>query len=120
MKRFATLLGVAAIAFAWMPVLAQAQVIVVQPTRVYAPPVIVSQPVVRSYYVSPRVSYYSAPVVTYSSPPVVTYSSPGPVVTYSAPAAVLAPAPGFYETRTYYGLGIFRPRGWYTETYYRP
>jgi hypothetical protein len=125
MKRFATFLGVAAIAAAFLPALAQAQVIVVEPSRVYSSPVIVSQPVVRSYY-APRTSYYAAPVVAYSSPPVVTYSAPAPlvtysapVVTYSAPATVLAPA-GVYETRSYYGFGILRPRGWYTESYYRP
>jgi hypothetical protein len=111
---------------------AHAQVVIVgQPT--YPPPTTV---ITRSYYSLPSVppastvTYSSpAPVVTYSSPPVVTYSSPpvvtysSPVVTYSSPAPVVtyaAPAPGYYATRSYYGFGIFRPRGWTTESYYYP
>jgi hypothetical protein len=130
MRRFLALLGLALLGFAVVPTLAHAQVIYVQPARVYAPPVVVSQPVVTSYYYAPSApppvvyssSYYSAPpVVTYSAPPVVSYYSPS-VVTYSAPPIMTysAPAPGYYETRSYYGFGIFRPRGWTTETYYRP
>ena len=123
MKRSAGLLGVALLGFALLPTLAHAQVIVVSPARTYVPaPVIVNTPVVTSsYYVAPSVT----PPVTvtptysyYSAPSVVTYSPP-PVVTYSAPTAVLLPA-GRIETRSYYGFGILRPRGWYTETYYRP
>ena len=129
MRRFAILFGAALVGFAILPSLAQAQV-VVQIGRPYAPPVIVTQP---SYYVVP--SYYSAPpVTTYSSsasysyyPPTTVYSAPPPVVTYSAsplityaaPATVLVPS-GVVETRTYYGLGIFRPRGVYTQTRYYP
>jgi hypothetical protein len=68
-----------------------------------------------------RYSYYpSAPVVTYSAPPVVTYSAQ-PVVTYAAPPVVTYAAPaGVVTTRTYYGYGVFRPRGYYTESYYTP
>ena len=113
MRRFMTFLGLALLGFAVVPTLAHAQVIYVQPARVYAPPVIISQPAVTSYYYAPApppVVYSSS---YYSAPPVVTYSAP-PVMTYSAPA------PGYYETRSYYGFGIFRPRGWTTETYYRP
>jgi hypothetical protein len=129
MKRFAPLL-VALLGFALLPTLAHAQVIIVQPARMYVAPVVVNPPVVTSSYyvapsappvtVAPSYSYYSGPsVVTYSSPaPLVTYSSPAPLVTYSAPAAVYVPSR--VETRSYYGFGILRPRGWYTETYYRP
>ncbi len=140
MRRFMALLGLALLGFAVVPTLAQAQVIYVQPARTYAPPVIVTQPIVQSYYYAPSAppavtyapsySYYSGPpVVSYSAPPVMTYSAP-PVMTYSAPSVVTysappvmtysAPAPGYYETRSYYGFGVFRPRGWTTETYYRP
>jgi hypothetical protein len=80
-----------------------------------------------TYYSAPATtySYYSAPsVVTYSAPPVVSYSAPvvaysAPVVTNAAPA-VVAPAPGYYTTRSYYGYGILRPRGYNVETYYTP
>jgi hypothetical protein len=126
MRRISTLLGVALIGSALLPTLAQAQV-VVQVGRPYLPPVIVTQPVRPVYYVTPSISYspsytpsysyyppttvYSAPTVTYSAP-VVTYSPP--VVSYAAPSAVVSPS--VVETRTYYGYGIFRPRGYYTET----
>lgn len=123
MRRFMTFLGVALIGFAALPALAQAQVIVVQPGRSYFPPVIVSQPVVTSYYYAPLVApsvTYSASYSYYAGPPVLTYAAPPAVVTYYAPAPVYVPAPGYYETRTYYGYGILRPRGYYTETYYRP
>jgi hypothetical protein len=79
------------------------------------------------------------PVVNYSyyPPPAPTFVAPAPAVSYSyypAPAPVFAPAPavsyyaapavsyypGTYVTRTYTGFGIFRPRGTYTESYYRP
>lgn len=133
MRRILALLGLAVAAYAILPAAAQAQVVIVGRPAYYAPPVVVSQ----SYY--PPITYSAPPVVTYSSPPVVTYSSPPvvsyysgppvvaysapPVVTYSAPPTVVtyaAPAPGVYTTRSYYGFGIFRPRGWNTETYYRP
>ena len=102
------------------------------------PPVYVSAPVV-SYsapvvYAAPVVTYsaYSAPVVTYSSPvvsstPVVSYSYYPSTTGYSAyyPSATVYSAPvvvvpGVVTTRTYVGLGIFRPRGVYTETYVLP
>jgi len=134
MKRIAVLLGAALVGFALLPNLAQAQVIVVQNGRTYAPPVIFNPPIVSSsYYVAPSVATYSSaptttysyypspsvitysapPVVTYSAPPIVTYSAP-PVYTYSAPVAVVRPS--VVETRSYYGFGILRPRGYYTET----
>ena len=126
MKRLAILLGAALVGFALLPNLAQAQVIVVQSGRTYAPPVIFNPPIVSSsYYVAPSIttyspaptttySYYPSPsVVTYSAPPIVTYSAP-PVYTYAAPAVVVRP--GVVETRSYYGFGILRPRGYYTET----
>ena len=124
MRRFMTLAAFALAVSAVLSTAAQAQLVQVQ----VGPPVIYSQPVVPAYYypaptyVAPSVSYYSAPRVTYSyypsAPSVVTYSAP-PVVTYAAPVTYVAPA-GYYETRTYYGYGIFRPRGYYSETYYRP
>jgi hypothetical protein len=135
MRRFLTWFAVAFIGFAGLPSFAQAQVIVYS-----NPPAVVTQPVT-SYYpapitVAPSISYraysaptysyypstpvysYSAPVVSYPAP-VVSYSAPvvsysAPVVTYAAPAAVLRS--GVVETRSYYGYGIFRPRGHYTET----
>jgi len=117
------LLGLALAAYAMLPGAAQAQVVIVGRPAYYPPPVIVSQsyypPVVT--YSAPPVVTYSAPPVVYSAPPVVTYSSPQ--VVYSAPPSVVtyaAPAPGVYTTRTYYGYGILRPRGTYTQTYYQP
>jgi hypothetical protein len=122
MRRVAFLLGAALVGFALLPNLAQAQVIVVERGRTYAAPVIVNPPVT-SYYLAPSVttygaavptySYYSGPsTVTYSAPPVVTYSGPA-VVTYATPVVV---TPRVVETRSYYGFGIFRPRGTYVET----
>jgi hypothetical protein len=102
-------------------------VIVVQSRPTYVPPIIVDRPVVSSYYAAPPVttyspapvttySYYPSPsVVTYSAPPVVTYSAPPPYITYAAPAAIVT-TPRVVETRSYYGFGILRPRGWTTET----
>jgi hypothetical protein len=125
MGRFMVLFGVALVGYALLPNLAQAQVIYVQPR----PYVIVTQPVVPVYYT------YSAPsITTYSSsasysyyPPVSTgttvysYSASPTVVTYAAPSStVLVPATGVITTRTRYGYGIFRPRGYYTESYYTP
>ena len=124
MKRTAFLVSIAVLGFALLPSLAQAQIIYVQPGRVYAPPVYVAPPTVSSYYYAPSVVpqsvTYSSSYSYYGGPPVVTYASPAPIVTYSAPAPVYLPAPGYYETRTGFGYGIFRPRGYYTETYYRP
>ena len=76
------------------------------------------------------VTYYTpAPTVTYyqPAPPTITYSyySPPPVTTvYAAPAPVYAPTtvvtPGYVTTRSYVGLGIFRPFGINRETYVSP
>ncbi|MCS7045246.1 MAG: hypothetical protein NZO58_02700, partial [Gemmataceae bacterium] len=100
---------------------AQGQVIVVQspPRVVLAPPpvVVVERPV----YL-PSVAVPAPPSVSYSlyppaNPPVVV---PPPVETtvYAAPATVLVP--GTITTRRYFGLGIFRPFGVTTETYFVP
>ncbi|MBM3993475.1 MAG: hypothetical protein FJ303_04900 [Planctomycetes bacterium] len=131
MRRFAMFLGLALSAYAILPSVTQAQVIVVQP-RPYVAPIIVGPPVT-SYYVAPPVaaysssatySYYPAPTTVYtysapSAPAVVTYSSPA-IVTYAAPAAMVVPAAGVITTRTYYGYGILRPRGYYSQSYYTP
>jgi len=127
MRRILTLLGAALLGAAVLPTLAQAQVVVQYGQPYLPPPVIVTQPVRPVYYVAPSVTYrpsyaptysyyppttvYSAPSVSYAAP-VVSYSAP--VVTYAPPVAVVAPS--VVETRTYYGYGIFRPRGYYTET----
>ncbi len=120
MRRFVGLLGLAVFGFTALPSLAQAQVIYVQPARYYAPPVVVAP----SYYYAPPVVpaavTYSSSYSYYGGPPVMTYSAPAPVVTYSAPAPVYYSPPGYYESRTTYGFGIFRPRGYSTQTYYWP
>jgi hypothetical protein len=76
----------------------------------YAPPATVSY----SYY--PSVSYY-APTTVYSAP---VYSVP----VYSAPVAAYYPptiaSTGVITTRSYFGLGIFRPYGWNSVSTYRP
>jgi hypothetical protein len=122
MRRFMTLLGVALVGYALLPTVAQAQVIYVQPRpyTVFAPQVV---PV---YYGAPSITTYSSPatysyyqpattVYSYAAPvPTYSYSAPAPYYTYSAPAA------GVYTTRTSYGYGIFRPRGYYNESYYTP
>ncbi|HZZ79469.1 MAG TPA: hypothetical protein VFE62_13175 [Gemmataceae bacterium] len=131
MRRYMALLGLALAACVIVPATASAQVVIVGRPAYYPPVVTYSAPPVVTYsapVVVPQstttYSYYSSPpVVTYSSPvvvpqSVVTYSSPAPVVTYSAP--IVYSSPGVVTTRSYYGLGIFRPRGWYTETYVRP
>lgn len=85
---------------------------------------------------APVVTYSAPPPVIVHSPPVMTYSvpvtiNPAPVVThsyyyapattvYSAPAVVTPVVPGTITTRSYVGLGIFRPRGVYTESYFTP
>lgn len=128
MRRFVTLFGAVLIGSVLVPSLASAQVIV--QARSYAPPVVVSPSYsyyAPSYYYAPTpysagylptYSYYPSTTV-YSYPaPVVSYSAP--VMTYSAPAAIVTPAPGLYEVHTYRGYGIFRPRGYYNEIYYRP
>jgi len=123
MRRFMTLLGVALLGCALLPAAAQAQVVYVQPPRTYVAPVVVTQPVVPAYYYSaPSITTYSSPATYSYYPPATTvysYSSPPAVVTYSAPVTVV-PAAGVITTRTYYGYGIFRPRGYYTESYYTP
>ena len=121
MRRFMTMLGVALLGYASLPATAQAQVIYVQqPYRTYSAPIVVPQAVVPTYYyAAPSVTTFSAPA-TYSYYPSTTtfYSASPSVVTYSAP--VFVPAAGVYTTQTYYGYGIFRPRGYYSETYYTP
>jgi hypothetical protein len=136
MRRFMALLSVALIGYALLPAVARAQVVYVQPQpyvvqSYYAAPSVTtySAPATYSYYPSTAYSYYP-PATTYSYyPPATTYysySAPAPTyysysaptVVYSAPAYV-APA-GVVTTRSYYGYGIFRPRGYYTESYYTP
>jgi hypothetical protein len=125
MRRFTILMAFAMASFALLSSAAQAQYIVQS-----APSVVYYQPAAPVYYqpayVAPtvRYSYYApAPVVTYSAPvttyaPVVSYSAP--VVTYAAPVVTYAAPAGVVTTRSYYGYGIFRPRGYYTESYYTP
>lgn len=116
--------GLLALAACLTPQIAQAQVVFSSPpghvvlpaTSYYAPPVTVySQPV--TVY-SPPITVYSPPPVAYYSPPVTSYYA-APVATYYA-APVAAVTPGVVTTRTYTGLGIFRPRGVYTESYVAP
>ncbi len=96
-----------------------------QVVRVWYPPpplvVPAPAPVVTSYY-TPVYSYYPPVTTTVYSSPVPTvfpsttvFSSPVTPV-YTAPAYV----PGIYTTRSYVGLGIFRPRGVYTQSFYTP
>jgi hypothetical protein len=131
MRKAFTLMGAVLICSCLQPALAQAQVIV-QYGRPYVPapvtPVIVTQPVRPVYYVAPPVTYSSSYAPSYSYyPPTTVYSAPSvsysaPVVSYSAPTVSYAApvvsyvAPSVVETRTYYGYGIFRPRGYYSET----
>lgn len=112
---------------------APAQVYYVRSPRVvYPAPVVYSAPVVT--YSSPVVT--STPVVTYSAPvtyaapvtysePVTTYSYYPATTVYSAPATTVYSAPvvytpGVVTTRSYYGFGVFRPRGLYTQSYVLP
>jgi hypothetical protein len=95
-----------------------------QVVQVYYP---APAPVV-SYYAAPPVYVAPAPTVTYYQPaPTVTYYQPAPTVTYYQPvttayyaAPAVAYSPGVVTTRSYVGLGIFRPRGVYTQSYYSP
>ena len=97
---------------------AQAQVVLAPPpghvvlpsTSYYAPPVTVFSP--------PITTYYAPPVTTFFPPPVTTFYPAPAYSVFSAPA--VAYTPGVVTTRTYTGLGIFRPRGLYTETYVAP
>jgi hypothetical protein len=116
MVRFA---AIALLTMALVSASASAQIVYVQspPPVFYSPPVTV--------YSAPVVSYYAPPV--YYAPPAsqVTYSyyapvAPAPVTVYSAPAFVQPVVPGAITTRSYVGLGIFRPRGVYTQSYWTP
>jgi hypothetical protein len=116
-----TILGIALAGYALLPSAAQAQVVYVQPGRVYAAPIVVAQPVVPSYYYAPSVTTYSSSASYSYYPPSVSYSYSAPgVVTYSAPAAVVVPSGGVITTRSYYGFGVLRPRGLYTKSYDPP
>lgn len=122
MQRFMTVLGVALLGYALLPTVAQAQVVYVQPGRVYAPPIIVASPPPVVYYTpsAPAVTTYNSSVTYSYYPPATTVYSAPAVVTYSAPSTVVVPVTGVITTRTSYGYGIFRPRGYYTESYYTP
>ena len=66
-----------------VPAIAGAQGIVVSG---YAAPVVVTAPVVTSYYTpAPVVSYYAVPAVSYYAAPTVSYYTTPPVVTYRYP-----------------------------------
>jgi hypothetical protein len=147
MRRFMALLTVALIGYALLPAVARAQVIYVQPqpyvvpsyyaapsvTRYAAPATYSYYPPTTSYYAAPATysyyppttTYYAAPAPTYYSysapaPTYYSYSAPAPTYySYSAPAAVVQPG-GVVTTYSYYGYGIFRPRGYHTESYYTP
>ena len=115
MHRFMTIAGIALAVLALVAVSpVSAQVVV------YYPPA----PVTYSYYAPPTTVYYSPAPVTYSyyAPPVSTVAY-YPTTTYY-PATVYSPSvvysPGVVTTRSYVGLGIFRPRGVYTQSYYTP
>jgi len=113
MHRFMTIAGIALAVLALVAVSpVSAQVVV------YYPPA----PVTYSYY-APPVYYAPAPVTySYYAPPVSTVAY-YPTTTYY-PATVYSPSvvysPGVVTTRSYVGLGIFRPRGVYTQSYYTP
>ena len=94
---------------------ARAQYVVYQPQ-------FVTPTVTYSYYQAPvvyqpSVSYYAPPAVSYYQPTVSYYQ---PQVSYYAPVAPVVAAPAAVTTRSYYGYGIFRPRGVYTQSYYTP
>jgi hypothetical protein len=124
MRRFVATVFAALAGAALLPALAQAQVIVQSPA--YVVPSVYVQPTT-SYYVAPSISTYSAYTPSYSyyypsttavyAAPTVTYAAPV-VSTYAAPAAVVYPSPGYYDVRTSYGYGVFRPRGYSTQVYY--
>ncbi|MBI3409933.1 MAG: hypothetical protein HY040_16460 [Planctomycetes bacterium] len=121
MFRFLKLAGIGMVALAAVtlaPLTARAQYVVQPapvvtyypaPTRVYYAPA----PVTYSYYLQPGAV---VPTTVYAPP--VTYAYyPQATTVYSAPAVV---TPGYVTTRSYYGLGVFRPRGWTTEQYFTP
>ncbi len=117
MRKFVILLGAAMLGYAVLPSAAHAQVIVVQSGRPYAPPIIVAQPA----YAAPVIrTYSSGAVYSYYPAPTTVYAAPRTVVTYSAPATQVVPVAGVVETRTYYGYGILRPRGYYSESRFYP
>jgi hypothetical protein len=110
MHRFPTTAGLALTA---LVALAGTQPASAQYYQVYSapPPVFVNPaPVVSYSYYPPTTVYYPAPSVSYYAAPSVAYYAPS--VSYYAPSTV--------TTRSYYGFGIFRPRGWYTQSYYTP
>ncbi len=118
----------AGVAPAQYVVLSSPPPVVTYSSPVYSSPVYVQPaPVVTTpsavVYSSPFVTY-SSPVVSYSSPlvgystPAVSYSYYPTTTVYSAPGGVVVP--GTVTTRSYVGLGIFRPRGVYTESYFTP
>ena len=121
-----TQLAVAALAvLALDAVVARAQFV-----QVYSAPPAVLVPAPVTVYRAPVVVNYApavvapAPTVTYSYYPpssTVVYSAPpASTVVYSAPVSSAILAPGYYTTRSYYGYGIFRPRGLNVETTYTP
>ena len=118
MRRFMTVLAVALFGYALLPTAAQAQVIYIQPARTY---VAIAPPVVSSYYYAPSVTTYSSSATYSYYPPATTvYSYAAPTVVYSAPPMYVVPASGVITTRTYYGYGVLRPRGYYSQSYYTP
>src|SRR5262245_57946911 len=126
MHRFLTtaLLSLTIVAFAGSA--AQAQVPYYTPVYYQPAPAYYQPAVVPSYYApAPVTAYYAPPVATYYIPPVTSYYAPTPAyyappaVAYSYYAPAYAPA-AVVTTRTYYGYGVFRPRGVYTQSYYTP
>ena len=99
----------------------QAQYIVLSPQPVFAQPVFAPpvfaapQPIVNFSFYSPPAQVFPAPVTSFSSPVFVQ-----PTVAFSAPVVAAPVVGGTFVTHTYTGFGIFRPRGTFTETYFRP
>ncbi|MCI0738745.1 MAG: hypothetical protein L0Y72_06860 [Gemmataceae bacterium] len=146
MNRFVKLAGLAVAACAGMatfvPAIAHAQVRVYYQSPVFvnpAPTPVVTYSYYPTFAPAPVTTYYApAPVTTsyYAPAPVTSYYAPGPVTTsfyapapvttsfyapttvYSAPGAIVTP--GVVTTRNYIGLGIFRPRGVYSQSYFTP
>jgi hypothetical protein len=117
MHRFLTMAG---LALATVVALAGLWPVQAQYVQVYSapPPVVVSPPPVVTYSYYPPATVYAPPAVSYYAPAVSYYA---PTVAYSVPSTVVyAPPVGTVTTRSYYGFGIFRPRGWYTQSYYTP